>query len=174
MDKKYDIETIIKQHLKPVYSFVFRFSKNESEASDITQEVFIKIWKNLNKFDPEKNFKAWIFTIARNTAIDHIRKNKDIAFSKLDAQFEEDEKTFEETLPDIEPLPDEIFMKKELGGEVERALAKIRPDFREIILLHYVEGLTFEEIGKIVGKPLNTVKSHHRRALNILRKLIIE
>ena len=88
------------------------------------------------------------------------RKRKSIYFSD------------EEDVADIEPLPDEIFIRKELGKELENALSKIRLDFREIILLRYTEELTFEEISEIVGKPLNTVTSHHLRALNTLRKLL--
>jgi RNA polymerase sigma-70 factor, ECF subfamily len=154
------IEEIIKRYLKSVYGFVFRLSGNESETSDITQEVFIKVWKNIKKIDPDKNFKTWIFTIARNTTFDFLRKRKNVYFSD------------EEDVVDIEPLPDEVFMRKELGEELEIALSKIRPDFREIILLRYTENLTFEEISEIVGKPLNTVKSHHLRALAALRKLL--
>jgi RNA polymerase sigma-70 factor (ECF subfamily) len=164
-----DIELIISQYLKPVYNYVFRIVNDESEAEDIVSEVFVKVWKNLDKYDESKNFKTWLFAIARNTTFDYLRKRKNIVFSKLG----DDQKTFEENLVDIEPLPDEIFNKKELGKELEKALSKIRPDFREIILLHYTEGLAFEEIGKIVARPLNTVKSHHLRALSALRKLLI-
>ena len=68
----------------------------------------------------------------------------------------------------------EVFMKKELEIEVEKALSNLRPDFREIILLHHTNGLTFEEIGEVVAKPLNTVKSQYRRSLNTLRKILIK
>jgi RNA polymerase sigma-70 factor (ECF subfamily) len=168
-------DMLVKHYLKPVYNFVFRLSNNKNEANDIVQEVFVKVWKNLKKFNPDKNFKTWILTIARNTTIDWLRKKRNIVFSELNRLDEEGgEKYFEETIADIEPLPDEIFMKKELDKEVEKVLSKLRPDFREIILLHYTEELTFEQISEIVGKPLNTVKSQHRRALNTLRKFIIE
>ena len=165
-----DIEAIIKEYINPIYNFIFRLCGNTEGADDITQEVFIKVWKNLKKFNPEKNFKTWIFTIARNTTFDRLRKRKNISFSRMDEQ--ESEKTFEETIVDIESLPDEIFVNGELAKELENALSKIRPDFREIILLHYTEELTFEEISKIVGKPPNTVKSQHRRALHQIRTFI--
>jgi len=160
-----NMESLVNQYLKSVYNFILRIVSDKNEAEDITQEVFIKVWKNLKKFDPEKNFKAWLFTIARNTTIDFLRKRKNILFT-------EKEEGFEETIPDIEPLPDEIFLRKELGKELEMALSKIRPDFREIIILHYIENMTFEEIGGIVGKPFNTVKSHHFRALHQIRGLL--
>lgn len=161
------MEFFIKRYLKSVYNYALRMAGNKDEAEDITQEVFVKIWKNLGKFNPEKNSKSWIFTITRNTAVDWLRKRKNILFS-------EKEEYFKETVADIEPLPDEIFARKELGKELEEAMQKIRPDFREIILLHYTEELTFEEIAEITGKPLNTVKSHHLRTLSVLRKLLLK
>jgi RNA polymerase sigma-70 factor (ECF subfamily) len=165
-----DIELIINRYLKPIYNYAFRITGNKSEAEDITAEVFVKVWKNLKKVDENKNLKVWIFAITRNTAIDSLRKRKNISFSQIDSPAGE----FEENIADIEPLPDEIFLRKELAKELETALSKIRPDFREIILLHYTEGLTFEEISEIVSKPLNTVKSHHLRALSALRKLLTQ
>ena len=161
---------IVSRYIKPVYNFVFRLCGNREAASDIVQEVFLKVWKNLKKFDPQKNFKTWIFTIARNTTIDWLRKKQDIIFSTFESPVSGEEKEhFENTILDLEPLPDEIFVRKELAADLEKALSKIRPDFMEIIILHYIEELTFDEISKIVGKPLNTVKSHHLRALHQMR-----
>ena len=174
MDKnEKNIKSIINEYLNPIYSYVFRITGDTAETEDISQEIFIKVWKNINKIDPKQNFKTWIFTIARNTAVDWLRKRKNILFSQLDSKDEENERSFEETLADIEPLPDEIFQRKERVKDLEKALLKIRFDFTEILLLHYVEGMTFQEISEVIGKPLNTVKSQHRRALSALRKLLI-
>jgi RNA polymerase sigma-70 factor, ECF subfamily len=167
------MQPLINQHLKSVYNYVYRIINDKNEAEDITQETFLKAWKSFKKFDPNKNFKTWLFTIARNTTFDYLRKRKNISFSRLDAP-EGEGGSFSETIPDIEPLPDEMFERKELGKEVEKALSQIRQDFREIILLHYTEELTFDEISEVVGKPLNTVKSQHRRALSAIRKIILK
>lgn len=171
-----NIEALVKEHLGPLYRFVYRIVKDESEAEDIVQKVFVKVWKNLAKFDREQNFKTWIFTIARNTAVDYLRKNKNISFSELDARADT-ETSFSENIRDLEPLPDEIFIKKEsdreLSQKLEEALSKIRPDFREIILLRYVENLEFSQIAEIVGKPLNTVRSQHLRGLKALRNILL-
>lgn len=138
-------------------------------AEDITQEVFLKVWKNLEKFDPETGgLKTWIFAIARNAAIDSLRKKRNIVFSELDSE----EQSFEETLPDKEPLPDEIFERKNLAEELANALSKIKPELREIVLLKHIEEMTFEKIGQVVGKPMDTVKTQYRRALNQLRGLL--
>jgi RNA polymerase sigma-70 factor, ECF subfamily len=154
------MENIVKQYLKSVYNYIYRMTKDKNMTEDVVQETFVKVWKNLEKIDPKKNLKKWIFTIARNTTFDYFRKNKNISFSD------------EENIADLEPLPDEIFERKELSKELEKALSQIRPDFREIIFLHYVEDLTFAEISEIVGKPLNTVKSWHLRGLHQIRAII--
>jgi RNA polymerase sigma-70 factor, ECF subfamily len=181
------MEKFVQEHLKSVYNYVFRIIKSESGAEDVTQETFVKIWRHhTSEVSPPapsyvkrgENLKPWIFKIARNTAIDYLRKRKNVLFSEIDSLIssknsEENGKSFEENIPDIEPLPDEIFIRKELAQELENALSQIRPDFAEIIFLHYNQNMTFEEIGKVVGKPLNTVKSHHLRALQAIRKILI-
>jgi RNA polymerase sigma-70 factor (ECF subfamily) len=182
-----DIEQLIKEYLKSIYNFVYRIVGNKNEAEDITQEVFIKVWKNITpptshlaslelRGASQPSLKPWIFKIARNTTIDFLRKRKNITFSQIDSQINagDSQKYFEGNIEDTEDLPDEIFIKKELGKELENALSKIRIDFKEIILLRYMEEMTFEEIAEIVDKPLNTVKSHHHRALASLRKIILK
>ncbi len=170
MGKENDFDFVVKAYIKPIFNFVLRFV-GESEADDVTQEVFFKIWKNLEKFEgnasPEnKAFKTWVFTIARNTSIDFLRKRRDIKFSALDGE----DGDFESKIEDLEPLPDEVLSRKEIAKELEEAMKKIRPDFREIVILHNMEEMTFEEIGKVLERPMNTVKSQYRRALSAIRK----
>lgn len=74
------LEILIKRYLKLIYSFAFRFVSNSQEAEDIAQEVFIKMWRNLKKFDKNKKFKSWIFSIAKNTCLDTMKKKKIIRF----------------------------------------------------------------------------------------------
>jgi len=74
---------LIKRYLKPIYNFVYRYVSEAASAEDITQETFVKVWKNLNKFDQRKHFKTWIFCLAKNTAIDFLRKKKEIHFLNL-------------------------------------------------------------------------------------------
>ena len=76
------LELLIQSYLKPIYSFVYRCTGNTQDAEDVTQEVFVKVWRNLKKFDQRKSFKTWIFAIAKNTAFDHLKKRKgDTIFS---------------------------------------------------------------------------------------------
>ena len=77
------LETLFSRYLKPIYTFVYRLTGNAQDAEDISQEVFVKVWKNLKKYDDTRSFKTWLFTIAKNTAYDLLRKNKEIVFSDI-------------------------------------------------------------------------------------------
>ena len=158
------LEILIKHYLKPIYYFSYRNVNNQQEAEDITQETFVKAWRNLKKF------KTWIFTIAKNTAIDFLRKKKNIAFTDLENK--DHENNFIESLADPSPLPLEIFERKQLSQTVARAIKKLSPLARITILLRYNEHFTFQEITQILNKPINTVKSWHYRAILRLKKIL--
>lgn len=162
---------ILSLYLTPLYNFIFRLTNDNQLSEDIVQEVFIKVWKNLRKFDQKKKFKTWIFTIARNTAIDFLRKNKEIHFSEFENG--EEENFIENTLSDTAPLPDEMMIKNEDADALKKALDEIPLFYKEVLLLRYMENLTFEEIGKALNKPLNTVKSQNGRALQILKEKLL-
>jgi RNA polymerase sigma-70 factor (ECF subfamily) len=160
---------LVHRHLSAVYNFSYRFGGRE-DADDIAQETFFKVWKNLKKFRPDGNFKTWLFQIARNTTIDCMRKKRDVTFSRFEN--EEGENFLEETLADNEPLADEIFARAEERKRVEKLLEELPPLYREVVILHHQHDFTFEEIGNILKKPLDTVKSQHRRALILLREML--
>lgn len=168
IDKEEYFGKIVRDNLNSVYSFVYRIVGDTSDADDITQETFVKVWKNLSKYDKNKSFKSWLFTIAHNTAVDWLRKKKSIVFSS----FEDDEgkNYFENSLPDPEPLADEIFSKNEEVSSVKKYILELPSFYQEVLFLYYDQDMTFEEIGNILGKSLNTVKSQHRRAILKLKE----
>lgn len=167
------LEILIARHLKIVYAFIFRFLNNPSDAEDVTQETFIKVWKNIKKFKPDKNFKTWILSIAKNACFDFLRKKRPLLFSELNRKNDED-KDFIDTIADETPLPPEIVDKELSAQELTKLLEKLSAQQRLVILLHFQDGLTFQEIGQITHEPLNTVKSRHRRALLALKKFLTE
>lgn len=169
LGKQGSFEAIVQKYTTPIYNFAFRLTGNIQTAEDVTQETFIKVWKNLKKYHPEQSFRSWIFTIARNTTTDSLRKKKSIPFSNLTG---DDDKSFEETISDDAILPDELVASIDDAKILEEFLDQLSPDYRTVMILHYQENMTFDEIGKILDKPLNTVKSHHRRALEKLREII--
>jgi RNA polymerase sigma-70 factor (ECF subfamily) len=164
------LEILIHRYLKPIYSFVYRYIGNEQETEDITQEVFVKTWLNLKKFDRNRSFKTWIFSIAKNASLDFLKKKKAILFSEFEK--EDGGNVIIDSLADPSPLPQEILEKSDMAKILNVALEKLPPSYRMVLFLHYNDHFTFREIAEIFGEPLNTIKSRHRRAILILRKML--
>ena len=165
-------EILIKRYLKPIYSFVYRYVGSGEEAEDITQEVFVKMWRNLKRFNKNKSFKTWIFQIAKNTSLDFLKKKKVIPFS--DFENEEGENKLIETLVDPGPLPDEIFEIVDIAEKLNAAINQLAPQYRLVLFLRYNDHFTFREIAEILGESIDTIKTRHRRGITILRKLLKE
>ncbi len=161
---------LVDRYLKPVYNLVFRLTGDAQAADDITQESFVKAWKHIRSFRRGESFKAWLFRIARNTAIDWLRRKKDVPLSTFDD--EEGGNFFEASIVDEEPLQDEMFARAEESHAMAELLDALAPQYREVVMLRHTSNLTFEEIGDIVHRPLHTVKSQYRRALIILRGML--
>lgn len=162
------LETLIRKYLSPIYNFLYRLSGDKSSADDLTQETFIKVWKNLSHFDQNKNFKVWIFTIAKNTAFDFFKKKKTIPFSFF--QDEEGNNKLDDLRDENNLLPNEIMERENLAQELDKKLEKIPENYRIILLLHYKEDFSLNEIAQILEKPYNTIKSYHQRALLSLKR----
>ncbi len=164
------LRTLVGRYAGPVFNFLYRMLGNVADAEDVAQETFFRAWKYLKRFNGEKRFKSWLFTIAKNAAFASLARVRARTFSDVEGK----EGSFAETVADPAPLPEEWFSRGEVEGEVTRALQKLHPVSRAALVLHYEEDLTFREIGELLNEPLNTVKSRHRRALIALRKLLID
>lgn len=166
------IEKIVETYIKPIHRFVLMYVKNNDYAEEIVQEIFIKVWKNLHKFDKTKPIKPWLFRIAKNCIFDWFRKKKNdpILYSSF---FDSYDKDSDEHLDNIEKeteeYSDESFDKDRLSLAQE-ILSKLSPKDREIIHLYFFENLNFREISEILEQSINTVKSRHRRALIMIRE----
>jgi RNA polymerase sigma-70 factor (ECF subfamily) len=163
---------LMERYMQPILNFIRQYAKSTEEAEDITQDTFFKVWKYIGRYSKGKMFRPWLYTIARNTALDHLKKRRAFTFSELDD--DSGDLNFADTLEDTEPLPPKIFEDAALTKKLNEQMELIHPDYRTIITLHYRDELTFDEIGEVLGKPMNTVKSWHRRALIELRKLMAE
>lgn len=159
------------RHLRGVYSFALRLVGDQAAAEDISQETFLKAWKSLKKYDAKTSkFKTWLLRIARNTAIDYLRKKKHIPLSAFEN--EAGGNVLAETVADTGELAPQMLERLDDARELHVVLEKLPPKQREILLLYYSNDCTFEEIAATLGEPANTVKSRHRRALATLKGLI--
>jgi len=168
-DKDKKIEQLIKEYTTPVYNFIAQILGYGSEAEDVTQETFIKVWKNWHKFDQTKNFKPWLFQIAKNTALDRWRRREPIRSFVVDSENGFDEK---ETIADLAPTPFEQTILAEQTEILKQAIAKLPEIYRAVINLYYLNGFSLPEISEIWQESVDTVKSRHRRALIKLRQIL--
>ena len=159
-------KALIERYVDPIYVFARRMTGTNADAEDVSQETFVKVWRMIDRYKLTGTFKAWI------SAIDRLRKKKVPVFS--DFETAEGMNSLVDTLSDPETLPSTLIKKAEDKNLVESGLAALSVEDREILTLHYTEELTFEAIGKMLKKPLNTVKSKHRRALAKLKGYLEE
>jgi RNA polymerase sigma-70 factor (ECF subfamily) len=164
---------LVDRHMPMVYKFTYRYVGDADTANDVVQDVFIKVWKNIKKFDPQKNFKTWLLTIAKNTALDSIKKKKAVLFSKIE-DGETDLDAFLAPYIEGPDLPDELFEKAQTKADLDHLLQELSPGYRSVLLMRYVEHLKFREIADALREPIDTIKSKHRRALIQLRKMLAE
>ncbi len=161
------LDALVQRYFKQVFFFAKTYVKNDLEAEDITQEVFVKVWKNLKKFDPNKKFKTWIFQITKNTCIDFLRKHKNF----VDPSNMDEEQMAEnlERIEDTSPLPEELFATQEFSQKLEAVLDTLPKIYKSVVVLHLQHDMTFQEIAEVLNESINTVKSRYRRALLGLR-----
>jgi len=164
------LEILIGQYLKPVYGLIFRYVKNAAEAEDIVQDTFIRAWKNLKKFDRERNFQAWIFTIAKNASLDFLKKKKAVPFSAFEN--EAGENILNEIIGEIDPRLENLTSGSEAKEKLDHAMDKMPAASRDLISLYHQEDFTLNEIAETLGESANTVKSRYRRAMINLKKIL--
>lgn len=164
------LEFLVARHLKGVYFFCVGFLKDEAEAEDAAQEVFVKAWKNLGKFDRSRKFKPWLYAVAKNTCLDFLKKKRSLAFSDLGASAAQE--SFLSGLVDPLPLPEALLDSSFSSGELQAAISKVPGKQAEVLRLRHGNDMSFPEISARLDQPLNTVKSRYRRAISALRELL--
>jgi RNA polymerase sigma-70 factor (ECF subfamily) len=149
--------------------------RNRELSEDLSQETFIKALNALDSYRPEFKFSSWIFKIANNTAIDHLRRRELDTLSLEGSPHAVTPEAVEATALQIGSRgesPLDVVEAKELGGQIEEAIGALRPEYRACILLRHVEGRPYEEIAEILDLPLGTVKTYIHRARNELREAL--
>lgn len=161
------LEVLVEKYLKPIYNFTYQLTQDRDAAEDITQDVFVKCWKNISSFDGEKKFSTWLYAIAKNTALDWLKKKKAVPFAffeRIDGsnmlEHIEDEASFS---------ADEILNLIDARKDLSELLASLPFQAQTILLLCHMQGFSLVEIAQIMGQSVNTVKSQYRRAIIRLR-----
>jgi RNA polymerase sigma-70 factor, ECF subfamily len=154
-------EQIVHRYQRPVISLIARITGDRALAEDLAQETFIKAFRSLAAFDVTRRLSPWLFRIAHNTAIDGMRRSRP-PLAPTDAAHG----------APAPPEPDPVE-RRELGQALTAALAALRPDQRTAIVLRYESGLSFDEIGTVLGVPEVTARSHVHRARKALAGLLI-
>ncbi len=170
-------EDIVRRYHRRIYNICYRFAGSAEDADDLTQEVFIKMYKTLNSYDVERGaFLTWVTTITRNLLVDHFRKAKhDRMTDSLDATppQEEDGRTLGEQIEDrSRASPDQEVRSREAGEAVHEALQKLSPELREAVILRDLQDMDYKEIATVLKVPEGTVKSRINRGRAELARLL--
>lgn len=162
---------LVRRYERPVYSVLMRVVRRSEDAEDLVQETFVKVFKALDRYDPERPFAAWIFTIASRLAIDHFRRRRiqTVSLSYSDPGSSE-ERTMD--VEDTGLKPDEITSNAEEELQTSAIIDSLPEHYRIVVLLRHQQDLSYEEISQALNLPLGTVKARIHRARALLKDRI--
>jgi RNA polymerase sigma-70 factor, ECF subfamily len=166
---------LIRRYERPVFSLVFRMVRDRELAEDLAQDTFIKVLQHIDRYRPEFKFSSWLFKIANNVAIDHLRRRQLATVSMDGSPHAVTADSVQATSFDVSAHGESALDRleaKELGSAIEDAIATLRPEYRACILLRHVEDKSYEEIAATLDLPLGTVKTYIHRARHELRGLL--
>jgi RNA polymerase sigma-70 factor (ECF subfamily) len=163
-------EALVERYGRRIYALAYRMAGNDADAKDLTQEAFLRVYRNLRRIDPADNLESWLYRIVTNLYIDLLRRRPKARIESLDAPLltaKGDEVIRE--VPDPGPVPEEIIVDAQLDAEIQRALLGLSPELRMVVVLSDVEGRSYEEIAELARIPIGTVKSRLHRARRVLQ-----
>lgn len=162
-------ESVVRVHSRRLYNLCYRFTNRREEAEDLTQEVFLRVFRTLKSFDPGQGALAvWLHRVARNLLIDHYRATRKERLSV----------SLEDQLPRLEqkesgaPLPERAASRRELRAAIEQALVRLSPELREAVILRDLQGLDYHGISRVLDIPEGTVKSRINRGRAELGRIL--
>lgn len=162
---------ILGRYRGAIYNLCYRMTRNAEDARDLAQEVFIKVFSLLDRFDENYAFSSWLFRIATNHCIDHLRRNR-LRFLSLDGATGQDGDEYELQLPSSDPGPDAVIQRKQMLERLAEVIDELPPHYRAITLLRHDQQLSYEEIAEILSLPLGTVKARIHRARQQIKQLL--
>ena len=169
-------EELVRLYNRRIYNLCYRFTNSADDAQDLTQDVFIRVYRTMSSYNIEKGaFNTWLTTLARNLLVDHFRRSKqDRVTDSIDAGLreEEDSLSIGDRLEDTRPSPDDRLASRETQAMVRAALGRISPDLREAVILRDLQDMDYKEIAVVLRVPEGTVKSRINRGRMELARLL--
>jgi RNA polymerase sigma-70 factor (ECF subfamily) len=164
-------EILLVRHRKPLYNFILRYLGDKETAEDLLQEAFMRVIKGAEAYKRQAKFTTWLYTIARNLCVDQTRRRKHRKHASLDAPLDASEESGSllDVIPSKEMASDRKSVNKQLHETMQRAIAGLSEEQREVFLMREFLDMPFKQIADVVGVPENTVKSRMRYALDKLR-----
>jgi RNA polymerase sigma-70 factor (ECF subfamily) len=166
-------DVLVERYQTRLLNFVYRIVGDRERAEDLVQEVFVRVYRHLGRFDRSKKFSTWIYTIASNLAKNELRnrsRNPLVLFTSMTKGWEDEERPLE--FEDPTSRPDDLFRKRHVREMVESSVAQLPTHHREVFVLREIEGRSYEEIAEITHCNLGTVKSRLNRARNSFAEII--
>jgi RNA polymerase sigma-70 factor (ECF subfamily) len=166
---------LVRRYERPVFSLIYRVVRDRDTSEDLAQDTFVKVLNHIDRYRPEFKFSSWLFKIANNVAIDHLRRRTIDTVSLEGSRYATTTDQVEATSVRVaaaQESPLEELESRELGSAIERAIAGLRPEYRACILLRHVEDRSYEEIAAMLDLPLGTVKTYIHRARHELREAL--
>ena len=166
-------DELVNRYQNRLLNFVYRTTGDRERAEDLVQEVFVRVYRHIHRFDRSRKFSTWIYTIASNLAKNELRnrsRNPLVLFQTIRRNWEDDDRPLQ--FEDPGSRPDDLFRKRHLREAVEDAVEKLPPHHRNVFVLRELEGKSYEEIAEITSCNLGTVKSRLNRARNAFASLV--
>jgi RNA polymerase sigma-70 factor (ECF subfamily) len=164
-------EELVRRYQRPITGYVFRMLGDYESSLDVTQEVFIKVYNSLTKYSPEYKFSTWLYRIAHNAAIDHMRRN---SVTPQSIETENADGTFQIQIHSRRPSPEQDQERREWRTEIDSVVRCLPTAYRDLIVLRHSRDLSYDEIAEVTGLPLGTVKNRLFRAREMMREIFIE
>lgn len=164
-------EELVRRYQRPIAAYVYRMVGDYEAALDLTQEVFIKVYGSLSRYRPEFKFSTWIYKIAHNASVDHLRRSSTREQSLV---AESDGVQYDLPIESGRLTPEQESIREERREEIERVVRQLPSAYKELILLRHAHDMSYDEIAEVTGLPLGTVKNRLFRAREIMRTQFIE
>jgi len=164
-------EELVRRYQRPISAYVYRMVGNYESALDLTQEIFIKVYNSLRRYRSEFKFSTWIYKIAHNAAVDHLRRSSTREQSLVTGP---EGDTFELPIESARLTPEQESEQRERRVEIESVVRTLPANYRELIILRHSQDLSYEEIVEVTGLPLGTVKNRLFRAREMMRQQFVD